>query len=206
MERSPGESSRRVVAHALEHPVGLEDPAVEAERHDADRGRLEDRAIAPLAGRERVLGVSAVGDVDHDALPVHAAAGLVLDHRCLLADPDDVPVAGDHAVLGEEGRERAPRLRVGRSHPLRVVGMEDLQPELVVGQPRLARIAEHVLDLGADVEGDRVGRIVGLDEVHVGDDPGDVLDQRLELAFRARGAPGRRQKVAHSRHAGPEGG
>src|SRR5437588_290381 len=48
VERAAGERAGGVVANVLERRVGLEDPLVEVERHDADRRRLEDRAVAPL--------------------------------------------------------------------------------------------------------------------------------------------------------------
>jgi hypothetical protein len=58
--------------------------------------------------------------------------------------------------------------------------MEHVEPEFVFGQPGLARIAQELLDLRADVHRDRLVRVVRLDEIHVGDDPGDVLDEMLE--------------------------
>ena len=64
--------------------------------------------------------------------------------------------------------------------------MQDVQPELVVGQPRGVWIAQQLLDLRADVDGDRGAWIVGLDEVHVDDEPGDVLDEPLKRAFDVR--------------------
>ena len=64
------------------------------------------------------------------------------------------------------------------------------------------RLGELHVDVLAVLE----DRIVGLDEVHVGDDAGDVLDQCLELAFRARGTGGWREEVAHPARAGPERG
>ena len=74
--------------------------------------------------------------------------------------------------------------------------MEHLEPELVVGQPCLSRIPEQILDLRADVVRDRVRWVVDLDDVHVGDDAGDVLDQRLELALGGRARHVWRQEAA----------
>jgi hypothetical protein len=92
-----------------------------------------------------------------------------------------VPVAVNHPVLGEERRERAAGIGVGRHHPLAVVRVQYIEPELVLVHPCGVRITEETLDLRADVEGDRGARVVGLHQIHVDDDPGDVFDQPPEL-------------------------
>ena len=110
---------------------------LEIDRHQPDRGGVEDRTVLPLARRKRLLCALSVGDVDHHALPVHRAGELVLHHGRLLAHPDDASVSGDHPVLREERREGAPRCDVRGDHPLAVVRVEDVEPELVLGQPSL---------------------------------------------------------------------
>jgi hypothetical protein len=137
------------------------------------------RSLAASASCARLRSVN----VDHHPLPVESPGGLVLDDGGLLAHPDHTPVGGEHAVLGAERRERLSCPRVRLDHAGAVVGMENVEPELVVGQPRIARVAQQLLDLGADVDGNRVARVVRLDDVQVGGDPGDVLDQPLEPAL-----------------------
>src|SRR2546421_8264 len=120
------ESARWVVADLLQCRVRLEDAPVETDGHDADRGGIEDRPELTLARRQRSLGAFAVGDVDHDALPVGGTADRILDDGGLLAHPDDAAVARDHPVLGEEGREGAARLGIGGDHALGVLGVQDV--------------------------------------------------------------------------------
>ena len=183
-ERPPVQRARGVVAHLLEHRVGLEDQAVEAERHHPDRRGVEHRAELLLARAECLFRAFAVGDVDHHALPVRDAGRLVDDDLRLLAHPDDAAVARDHAVLGEERRQRRARILVLGGLALPVVRMEHLEPELVLVQPRLARVAHERLDLRADVQRRRMSRVVGEDAVEVGHDAGNALDQALEPAHR----------------------
>lgn len=98
----------------------------------------------------------------------------------MLAHPDHAPVLVDHPVLGIELGESRARLRVRGGAPVAVVGVQHLEPELVLGQPRRVLVAQEVLDLGTDVERQRLARVVGLDAVQVDDDPGDVFEQALE--------------------------
>jgi hypothetical protein len=78
--------------------------------------------------------------------------------------------------------EGAACLGIGCHHPLAIVRMQHVQPKLVLIQPRGVRVTEEILDLRTDVERGRGARVVGLDEVHVDDDSGDVLDQPPELS------------------------
>ena len=65
--------------------------------------------------------------------------------------------------------------------------MENLEPELVVAEPRGARVSQQLLDLGADVEREGAARVVGLDDVQIDDDARDAFDQALEpLVVRCR--------------------
>jgi hypothetical protein len=57
--------------------------------------------------------------------------------------------------------------------------VQDLEPQLAFSEPFGDRVAEHVLDLWADVQGLGMRRVVQ-DAVEVGGDSGDVLDQRTE--------------------------
>ena len=136
----PGTIAKR----ALGGGVRLAHAAVELERHQPHRRRVEDRSVLPLARRQGVFGALALADVDHHALPVEVAGRLVARDRSVLAHPDDVPVLVDHAVLGVElGQVRA-RVRVRGGTPVAVVGVEDVEPQLVVGQPRRVLVAQKI--------------------------------------------------------------
>ena len=199
----------REVAHLFQHRVRSQDPAFEIERHHADRRRIEDRPELSLARSERVLRALALGDVDHHSLPVGEAGRLVLDDGRLLGHPDHVAVTGDHPVLGDERRQGAARARVLVDHPVSVVRVQDLQPELVVGQPRLARIPHQALDLRAYVQRERVAGVIPTDEVHVHHDPGDPLDEPLEPPRQIHQGEARRAVgvlgMSHPRRAKKEG-
>ena len=98
----------------------------------------------------------------------------------MLAHPDDVPVLVDHPVLGVElGQVRA-RLCIRGCTPVAIVGVEDVEPQLVLVQPRRELVAEKILDLGADVERQRLVRVVGLHEVQVDDQARNGLEHGLE--------------------------
>jgi hypothetical protein len=60
-----------------------------------------------------------------------------------------------------------------------VVGVQDLEPQLALPDPFGDRVAEHVLDLWADVQRFGMRRVVQ-DAVEVGRDSGNVLDERTE--------------------------
>ena len=98
----------------------------------------------------------------------------------MLAHPDDVPVLVDHAVLAVElGQVRA-RLCVRRGAPVAIVGVEDVEPELVLVQPRGEFVAQKILDLWTDVERERLVRIVRLDQVQIDDQARNALEHGLE--------------------------
>ena len=118
------------------------------------------------------------------------AGDAVLDNGSLLAHPDDESVARDHPILREEGGERCTGRRVRLDHPLPVVGMENVEPELILVQPGGALVAQQILDLRADVDGQRRSRVVRLDEIQVDHEARDVLDQILEAALELRARDG----------------
>ncbi len=100
-------------------------------------------------------------------------------------------------------RERAPRCDVRSDHPLAVVRVEDVEPELVLGQPRLAGVAQQLLDLGADVDRQRDPGVVGLNDIEVDDEARDVLDEVREAALELRARDWyrpRRWRSPHSTH------
>jgi hypothetical protein len=140
----------------------------------------------PFAPGERLLRCLAVADINHHTQPVRRAADRILDHRGLLADPDRAAIASDHPILGKQRVEIRPRLGVCLGHPLGVAGMDDVQPQLVVGQPRVTGIPQHRFDLRADIDRMRVARIVQLHPVQIGDHTGSALDQGLEAPLGLR--------------------
>ena len=126
--------------------------------------------------RQLQLGVLALGDVGEDALEARLAV-LVDDPARLVANPDDVPVGVQEAVLVVE---QTRLLRVALvAHDLRaVVGVDARQPELGVGHPLLRREAEHRLDLRADVEAAAGGARLPAVGGH-----GHAFEQRSEALF-----------------------
>ncbi len=110
-----------------------------------------DRRLLGGAALEALLGDLALGDVVENAVPDGDAVGVELEHR-LIEDPDDLAVAGQHAVV-ERRRVAGPDdlLRLLLQGPLRVLGMDPTRPQRRVGEPFLRGVAEDLLDLGADV-------------------------------------------------------
>ena len=179
-DRLAGECAVHISECTLGGVVRLADVPVEVERHQSHRRRVEHRAVLPLARRECVLGVLALADVDHHALPVQKTGRLVAADRRMLAHPDDVPVLVDHSVLGVQLGQIRARLCVRSCTPVAIVGVEDLEPQLVLVQPRCELVAKKILDLRADVERQRLVRVVGLYEVQVDDQARDGLEHGLE--------------------------
>ncbi len=119
-----------------------------------------------------LLGGLALGDVVEDAVPDRRAGFIGLEDR-LVEDPDGATVAGEHPVVDRWRVAIADRpARLLRQRPLAVLGMQQLRPELGVRQPLLRRVAEDVLDLGADVAPATV-----LAQLRRVDDRGKALDQ-----------------------------
>jgi hypothetical protein len=77
----------------------------------------------------------------------------VVGHQSrLVQEPVHAAVARDHAVLHSERLARRFRALVLGQHALAVVGMNDLDEELLVVGPLLHRVAEHRLELRARVD------------------------------------------------------
>ncbi len=104
-----------------------------------------------LALAERVLGGLAAADVDHEPLCVERAAGLVADDDGPVVHPDDVPVARDQPVLAFEAISPCVHLHEVGENALAVFRVEHAAEERGVGDPLLRRVADHLLDLRADV-------------------------------------------------------
>src|SRR5690349_1355261 len=129
------------LAHQLVGIAVLQRPAAQA----GDRGLLGGRTTQLLLGR------LALGDVVEDAVPNRRAGLVGLEHG-LVEDPDRATVAGDHPVVDRRrvaGAERLARLLLERA--LSVVGVQQLRPELRIGEPLLRRVAENLFDLWTDV-------------------------------------------------------
>ena len=148
-----------------------------------DRRKLLNEGPVSLAGLlEPAVGLLARGDVEHDALVAQPA---IDPHgHGFVADPDLLPLGGADAVLRREslrGRDRlGPRMeRLGQ-----VVGVHEPTPELRIVQPLLGGVAEHALDLWADVGGRRrSGPVGGVPDVG---DRRHLLDHRLVLGLGLR--------------------
>src|SRR5919112_893313 len=102
---------------------------------------------------EAFLQGLALGKIVEAPLPVEGFARFVPYQHRLLTDPHHRAVPGQQAVLLPE-RLAAPRLEalVGGKDPLPVVWVETLGPQLLF-LPLLGGVAEHLLYLGAGVEG-----------------------------------------------------
>ncbi len=110
-----------------------------------------DRRLLRGAALEALLGGLPLGDVVENPVPDGDAFGVELEDG-LVEDPDDLPVAGQHAVV-ERRRVSGPDdlLRLLLQRPLGVLGMDPARPQRRVGEPFLRGVAEDLLDLGADV-------------------------------------------------------
>ena len=96
------------------------------------------------------LGELARGDVDQQALAGHRPPGVVAHDRVALPHPDDAAVGPDQAVLavGAPALIRVlERPALLLEHLLAVLGVQALEPQLVLGHEALGGEAEQVLDL-----------------------------------------------------------
>ena len=127
---------------------------------------------------ELVLEVFPVADVDEDALHHGGPAVRVArDHRLVVDDPHDPPVAGEQPVLPPALRLGALGvLRFGHDHPVAIGRMHAVDPERGIGRPLLGCVAEQLVDLGADEVPPAV--LPGLGDV---DDARHPLDDRSVL-------------------------
>ena len=73
--------------------------------------------------------------------------------------------AGAQAVLTAEGPAAARAFPEGGQHPLPIVRVQELRPEIGIGRPVRARVAEDRFSLGTAVDG---GRVHGRGHVEVG--------------------------------------
>ena len=120
----------------------------------APQRRLEVLALARAAlglVQQRLLRAAQLGDVEHHAVDgQRAAVGVALD-RGLLPDPQHAAVGGEHPVLEVE-RPLGGDARLGLGDDaVAVLGVQRVDPRLLVLEPLLGREAEHALDLRADV-------------------------------------------------------
>ncbi len=176
---NPGQLARFIAGHELECRIRLDDPSSDIDSHDTEHGCIEDRAEPHLARSQSFFGPFSLSDVHHHALPIELPRGNIADDGGLLAHPGKATPPRDQPILGADRRKCSPRFRVCSDHAVAVVGVQDLEPQLALPEPFGDRVAEHVLDLWADVQ--RLGmRRVIQDAVEVGGDSGDVFDQRTK--------------------------
>ena len=130
--------------------------------------------------REPILGALALGDVEQESLPEERRAVRGAHLHGAVEHPHDAAVARDQPVLLLEYRPLLAARRRERFDPLAIVLVQDGREErAAVSHPLLRRVAEHRLDVRADV------RHPALERVHVRAD-GHVLD---ELAVAPLGRP-----------------
>jgi hypothetical protein len=117
-----------------------------------------------------------VGDVLHEAVEEQAPRRGIADHAGLVAPPDHLLVPAPHPVLRDE------RVAVGhgaldqREHPVAVLAVEPLPPQLGIGRPFPGVEARHLVDLRAHEDRPPAGIRAG----HV-DEHGHLLDERAVL-------------------------
>ena len=155
------------------------------ERHQLVRfselvGPLRDAELEVLLVEEQHLaGVVLGGDVDHHAVPRGRSAVATADQRGTVVDPDDPAVAGDKAVLDVPGLAALAVAVVMLQDDLAVVGVQQLDPDVRLIEPFRACVAEHLFDVGADVQ-----RLPFVVRTHLVDDRGDPFDEGPVLRLR----------------------
>ena len=144
----PAEEARRSRVPARYSLVGVHDD-------DRDGADLDERLEVLLLAADLGVRERLAGHVHHEALDVQRLALVVLHDPSVVANEYRSPVGRDHAVL-ERPTVVASREGGGvlRDRLVTVVGVEDRGEELRL-RPRLARVAEDLLDPRADVLGRR---------------------------------------------------
>ncbi len=145
---------RAVAAHLAEGLVDVLDaPAVHDDQPLAELALRSEQALVevPLPA-EVVLDALLPGNVVHDTLPEQGQAILVPHQHGLVADPDGIPLAGEHTVLHAERLAVLFGPRVLGQHALAVVGVEERLPDLRVRHPLFRRVPEQLLHPRAHVQ------------------------------------------------------
>jgi hypothetical protein len=123
---------------------------------DHDRELFDQGPVVGLGLLEELLCDLALRDVEHHALVQGVAVVVAPDGDRLVADPELTAVACAHPILRTEGPPAPPGRRPFGFDTLQVVPVYEHGPQLWISE-LVRRIAEHLLDLGAD---ERRGRIV----------------------------------------------
>ena len=170
------------------HRIGAATEAAQRSRHIGSLGHL---------GLQLGLDHALAGDVEHHAMDQQPSVH-VTRRRRLVAEPDHMAVAGKQPVLG--GEALAALLAGGElgDRAVPVLRMQRLGPAIRILEPLLGRIAEHRLDLRADVAALRA-RLV---DVH---DAGQPFDQQ-SVAFLALAQRGDQPFGVHPGHPVQGGG
>src|SRR5262245_14154843 len=93
-------------------------------------GVLKQLPITSLALLQSRLGLLSLGNVEYHALPAERLAVLVLDKAAPVADPCDVAVRTDDAVLEIDIVAISHRLAGGCQHTVAVVGVNNPVPNI----------------------------------------------------------------------------
>src|SRR6266516_933057 len=144
---------------------------------------------------ELLLGLLAIGDVQHHTAPIQERAVQPADRRGFVADPDGPAVLRDDAVLIEIALRVAVGFLVRERDPVAIVWVDRLPPQPWIRHPLLDGVPEQRFDLrtGVEVRRQFIGPVevedrrdalhehpVGV-RVQLGEAPGSVLAHTLAI-------------------------
>ena len=122
---------------------------------DHDRELFDQVPVGGLGLLEELLCDLALGDVEHHALVQRMAVVIASDGDRLVADPEFTALARAHPILRTEGSLAPFARRPFGLDTLQVFPVHERGPQQRISE-LVRRVAEHLLDLGAD---ERRGRI-----------------------------------------------
>ena len=167
------EAIGRIAQHVLDlraherHRGAHPGPALRGLVDVGHRGDRFHHAPVPMLGLpEQAFRFLPGRHVDHEALEVRDRSTLTRHGRRGVMDPDPVTVDVPHPVFLVEGQPLMTGRGRRRLHPPAVLRMDQVEPEVGVGEEPLGRIAEERFDLGADERHPRAGGLHHVDVRH----------------------------------------
>ena len=144
----------RVPEQLLDARVRVDRAPLVVGSHLVDDGGdpLDERPVSGVGDGECMLGLHPRADIDDDALPVDPLARVIADEHGEVMDPDVVSVRVDRAVLHVERLAGLDRVEPALAGALAILGSDPLRPVGVRRRHEVGRVAEHVFDVGTDVQ------------------------------------------------------